>query len=214
MTQIEGQADLFGVAYPDGLVILAGFAGDVAGELLAAIADIARQAPFRHMQTPGGHAMSAAMTNGGLGWTTDRRGYRYAPVDPLSGKAWPALPQSFHDLAGRAARAAGFADFTPDGCLINRYAVGARMGLHQDLDEGDMAAPIVSVSLGLPATFQFGGRKRSDPVMKIALQHGDVAVWGGPARLAYHGVLPVKAGLHPLAGDVRYNMTLRRVRVS
>ncbi|ESQ87149.1 hypothetical protein ABAC460_20475 [Asticcacaulis sp. AC460] len=197
------QADLFGVAYPPGLAALRGFALAEAEALLAVIGQVSAVAPFRNMVTPGGHAMSAAMTNAGLGWVTDRKGYRYTAEDPESGARWPDLPEVLVGLGARAGAAAGFAGFTPDGCLINRYDVGAKMGLHQDINEGDMSAPIVSVSLGAPAVFLFGGLKRSDPVMKIVVEHGDVVVWGGPARLAYHGVMPVKAG-------VRYNLTLRK----
>lgn len=200
------QAELFGVAYPPGLAVLRGFALAQAGELLAVIGQVSAAAPFRNMVTPGGHAMSAAMTNAGLGWVTDRRGYRYTVEDPESGVRWPDLPDVLVGLGERAGEAAGFAGFAPDGCLINRYDVGAKMGLHQDINEGDMSAPIVSVSLGAPAVFLFGGLKRSDPVMKIVVEHGDVVVWGGPARLAYHGVMPVKAG-------VRYNLTLRKAEI-
>ncbi|ESQ75171.1 DNA oxidative demethylase AlkB [Asticcacaulis sp. AC402] len=204
------QADLFGITYPPGLAVLRGFALAEAEALLTAVAAVAAVAPFRNMVTPGGHAMSAAMTNVGLGWVTDRRGYRYTAEDPLSGLTWPELPSVVRALGEGAAEAAGFAGFQPDGCLINRYIPGARMGLHQDSNEADMSAPIVSVSLGLPAVFLFGGLNRSDPAMKIPLAHGDVVVWGGPARLAYHGVAPLKVGEHPATGGVRYNLTLRK----
>ena len=213
MTPREGQGDLLGVAYPAGLAVLPGFVLGQAAELVALIGDIAGQAPFRHMVTPGGHAMSAAMTNCGQGWVTDRKGYRYAAEDPLSGKVWPAMPELFFDVARRAAEVAGFENFVPDGCLINRYAPGAKMGLHQDTDEGDLTAPIVSVSLGLEATFLFGGLRRTDPTQKIVVRHGDVVVWGGPARLAFHGVAALKPGVHPAADDVRYNLTLRKARL-
>lgn len=179
--------------------------------LLAAVQDIAAQAPFRRMNTPGGFQMSVAMTNcGEAGWVTDRSGYRYDRNDPLSGKAWPHMPDVFTQLAIGAAREAGYADFSSDACLINRYEPGARMSLHQDKDERDFANPIVSVSLGLPATFQFGGAKRSDPVEKIALSHGDVVVWGGPSRLYYHGILTLKDGEHPRTGRARFNLTFRK----
>ncbi len=206
------QPDLFGEpVLPEGLSLLRGFVRDETEALLAIIADVSEAAPFRTMQVPGGGTMSVAMTNcGQAGWVTDAKGYRYSPVDPLSDQPWPAMPEALSDLAMRASHTAGFGDFVPDGCLINRYAPGARMGLHQDRDEADRRAPIVSVSLGLPATFLFGGLKRGDPTMKLALEHGDVVVWGGPARLAFHGIAPLKPGMHLLAGGCRYNLTLRK----
>lgn len=194
-----------------GAVLLRGGALPRARELLAAIERVAAVAPFRHMVTPGGFRMSVAMTNcGTAGWVTDRRGYRYDRQDPESGTLWPALPESFLRLAGEAAAEAGYPAFVPDSCLINRYEPGARLSLHQDRNECDFGQPIVSVSLGLPATFQFGGPKRSDPVRKVALYHGDVVVWGGPSRLHHHGVLALKDGEHPDVGRRRYNLTLRK----
>lgn len=179
--------------------------------LLAAIEAITGQAPFRNMVTPGGFEMSVAMTNcGAAGWVTDRSGYRYQAHDPRSNKPWPAMPSEFLALADEAATAAGFANFVPDACLINRYEPGAKLSLHQDKDEASYAHPIVSVSLGLPATFQFGGPKRSDPVHRVALEHGDVVVWGGPSRLFHHGVLTLKNGEHPMTGNRRFNLTLRK----
>src|SRR5882762_6494690 len=163
-------------------VLLRGFARTVEGDLIAALRDVVEQAPFRHMLTPGGHQMSVAMTDcGSVGWVTDRSGYRYDANDPETGKPWPAMPRSFRELAGQAADHAGFGGFSPDACLINRYQPGARMSLHQDKDEEDFAAPIVSVSLGIPAIFLFGGLKRADKTIRIAVTHGDVVVWGGPA---------------------------------
>jgi len=163
------------------------------------------------MITPGGFTMSVAMTNcGSVGWLTDRTGYRYDPVDPASGKPWPPMPAVFRDLATTAAAQARFAGFTPDACLINRYEPGTRLSLHQDKDEQDYASPVVSVSLGLPARFLFGGLKRSDPQTKIPLEHGDVVVWGGPARLAFHGVMPLADGVHPAVGRQRINLTFRK----
>lgn len=197
----------------DGAVLLLGYARPMEGELIAALRDILAQAPFRHMQTPGGHQMSVAMTNcGDVGWVTDRTGYRYARVDPETGLDWPAMPASFLRLASEAAVAGGFANFTPDACLINRYEPGARMSLHQDRDEQDFAAPIVSVSLGLPATFLFGGPKRSDRPARYRLAHGDVVVWGGPSRLFFHGVAPLADGEHGLMGRQRINLTFRKAR--
>lgn len=194
----------------EGATLLRGRATVEADALLAGIADVAQLAPFRHMRTPGGFEMSVAMTScGDAGWTTDRRGYRYEPRDPQSGAPWPAMPQAFALLASSCAGEAGFPDFRPDACLINRYEPGARMALHQDKDEKDFSQPIVSVSLGLPCTFQFGGATRADPVRKYELRHGDVVVWGGPSRLYFHGVLRLKAGEHPLTGARRYNLTFR-----
>jgi alkylated DNA repair protein (DNA oxidative demethylase) len=197
----------------EGAMLLRGFAGPIESGLIAVLRDVAAQAPFRHMVTPGGHQMSVAMTNcGNAGWITDRTGYRYGASDPETGKPWPAMPPLLHDLAGRAADRAGFPRFSPDVCLINRYVPGARMSLHQDRDELDFGAPIVSVSLGLPATFMFGGLKRSDKARRYRLEHGDVAVWGGPARLVFHGVAPLADGEHPLTGRQRINLTFRKVR--
>jgi len=179
--------------------------------LLAAVQQVEAQAPFRQMTTPNGLHMSVAMTNcGKLGWITDRRGYCYTRQDPLTGLDWPALPEAFLRLARNAADAAGFAAFMPDACLINRYAPGARLSLHQDKDERDYTAPIVSVSLGIPATFLFGGHARSDKTRRVPLMHGDVVVWGGPDRLRYHGVLPLKEAEHPLLGAQRINLTFRK----
>jgi len=198
-------------ALAPGATLLHGFVGDAERELLAALDDVVRAAPFRHMVTPGGHIMSVAMTNcGSVGWVTDRRGYRYDAIDPVSGHAWPPMPAVFRDLARRAAVAGGFPGFDPDGCLVNRYEPGAKLSLHQDKDERDLAAPIVSVSLGLPATFQFGGLQRSDPKRRIPLTHGDAVVWGGPSRLAYHGILTLKKGEHAVLGAVRFNLTFRK----
>ncbi len=179
--------------------------------LLEALAAVVDDAPFRHMVTPGGHRMSVAMTNcGTAGWVTDRTGYRYDLADPESGQSWPGMPDAFADLARRAAARAGFPGFEADACLVNRYEPGARLSLHQDKNERGLDAPIVSVSLGLPATFLFGGLRRSDPARRIALRHGDVVVWGGPARLAFHGVLPLADGEHPVLGRQRINLTFRR----
>jgi DNA oxidative demethylase len=197
----------------DGAMLLRGFARDAEAALIAALRDLAAGAPFRHMVTPGGHQMSVAMTNcGNAGWITDSTGYRYGAVDPETGQPWPAMPPLFRDLAQQAANRAGFAGFAPDVCLINRYVPGARMSLHQDRDELDFTAPIVSVSLGLPAIFLFGGLKRSDKPRRFRLEHGDVVVWGGPARLFFHGVAPLADGEHPLVGRQRINLTFRKTR--
>jgi alkylated DNA repair protein (DNA oxidative demethylase) len=197
----------------EGAVLLRGFAKPFEADLIADIIDVVEQAPFRHMVTPGGHQMSVAMTNcGGAGWVTDRTGYRYDANDPEAGKPWPAMPPSFRELAGQAADQGGFGGFSPDACLINRYQPGAKMSLHQDKDEQDFGAPIVSVSLGLPAVFLFGGLKRSDRPRRFRLEHGDVVVWGGPARLKFHGVAPLADGEHALLGRQRINLTFRKAR--
>ena len=192
-------------------VVLRGFALPWVDSLLAALAPVLRQSPFRQMQTPGGYTMSACLSScGALGWTTDRMGYRYSPVDPLTAQPWPAMPEVFLALAETATSAAGFNPFVPDACLINSYCPGAKMSLHQDKNERCLEAPVVSVSLGLPAVFQFGGFARSDPTQRISVFHGDIVVWGGVDRLRYHGVLPVKPGHHPLLGEQRVNITLRQ----
>jgi alkylated DNA repair protein (DNA oxidative demethylase) len=196
----------------EGAVLLRGFAAARAVELLEEVARIAAAAPFRHLVTPGGHTMSVAMTNcGRVGWVSDRKGYRYDPVDPDTGKHWPAFPKPFLALARGAAAEGGFADYQPDACLINRYVAGAKLGLHQDRDEDDAWSPIVSVSLGLPAVFLWGGKRRTDATRRIKVESGDVVVWGGPARFVYHGVAPLKAGEHGLTGAARINLTFRKV---
>jgi alkylated DNA repair protein (DNA oxidative demethylase) len=196
----------------EGAVLLRGFASSQAPALLEEVARIAEAAPFRHLVTPGGYTMSVAMTNSGhVGWVSDRTGYRYDPVDPATGLPWPPMPAAFLDLAVRAAAEGGFDPYQPDACLMNQYGAGAKLSLHQDRDEHDASAPIVSVSLGLPAVFLWGGKRRADPVRRLRLENGDVAVWGGPARYVYHGVAPLKAGQHPLTGDVRINLTFRKV---
>jgi len=197
----------------DGAMLLCGFARDLAMPLLTAVKDIAQAAPFRQMETPGGYCMSVAMTNcGALGWISDPRGYRYTEQDPLSGRPWPDMPEDFLSLANQAAAEAGFFNFSPDVCLINRYVPGAKLSLHQDRDEVDLSAPIVSVSFGLPATFLLGGLQRHDSAMRLGLTHGDVLVWGGPSRLRFHAVLPLKAGLHCATGACRINLTFRQAK--
>jgi len=194
-----------------GAVLLRGFAVTASAALATELQRVIAQAPFRHMVTPGGLAMSVAITNcGNCGWITDRSGYRYDGIDPESMRPWPVMPEPFLRLACEAAAAAGFDGFAPDACLINRYQPGAKLSLHQDKDERDFDQPIVSVSLGVPATFLFGGKRRADRTLRVPLRHGDVVVWGGPARLNYHGVLPLKAAYHPFAGAHRINLTLRR----
>ena len=191
--------------------VLRGFALPWAEALLQALAGVLIQSPFRHMQTPGGFTMSARLSScGELGWTSDCNGYSFSPVDPLRNQPWPAMPDTFLALAEAAAGAAGFEHFVPDACLINCYVPGAKMSLHQDKNERSLEAPIVSISLGLPAVFQFGGFERSDPAQRISLFHGDIVVWGGVDRLRYHGVLPIQPGQHPVLGEQRINITLRK----
>lgn len=209
------QADLFEAAtdipLAPGAVLLPGFALSREAELVSAVDRVQALAPFRNMLTPGGRRMSVAMTScGELGWISDRAGYRYSRDDPQTHRPWPAMPEAFLELAAFAAARAGFPGFVPDTCLVNRYEPGARMALHQDRDERDLAAPIVSVSLGLPAVFLFGGSSRADRPARILLAHGDVVVFGGPARLRFHGVLPLADGRHPLTGRRRINLTLRK----
>jgi alkylated DNA repair protein (DNA oxidative demethylase) len=200
-------------AMAEGAVLLRGFARPVEAELIADIGAVVAQAPFRHMVTPGGHAMSVAMSNcGTAGWVTDRTGYRYDANDPEAEKPWPAMPTSFCRLAAQAAAEAGFSGFAPDACLINRYAPGAKMSLHQDRDEADFGAPIVSVSLGLPAVFLFGELQRSDKPRRYRLEHGDIVVWGGASRLYFHGVAPLADGEHAQLGRQRINLTFRKAR--
>jgi DNA oxidative demethylase len=196
----------------EGAAILRAFCVSEAPTLVEDIARVAEVSPFRHLTVPGGHTMSVAMTNcGPFGWVSDRTGYRYDRIDPDTGQPWPALPASFLTLAANAAADAGFTGYVPEACLINRYVPGAKLGMHQDRDEQDRWSPIVSVSLGLPATFLWGGKRRGDPVRRFRLESGDVVVWGGPARFVYHGVSPLKDGDHPLTGAVRLNLTFRRV---
>jgi alkylated DNA repair protein (DNA oxidative demethylase) len=195
----------------EGAMVLRGFARSIQHDLLTAIDGIVAQSPFRHMSTPGGHEMSVAMTNcGSLGWVTDQTGYRYDAIDPATGRPWPEMPAVFRELAGQAAAQAGFAGFRPEACLVNRYEPGARLSLHQDRDEKNYDAPIVSVSLGLPATFLWGGVRRVDRPVRYRLVHGDVVVWGGPSRLTFHGVAPLADGEHPLLGRERINLTFRK----
>ncbi len=208
--------EVFDASRPDrvglghGCLLLRGFASAATPALLAAVRRVAGSASFRRMATPRGK-MSVAMTScGSVGWTSDKAGYRYSAVDPLTGRPWPELPAGFSELAARAAADAGFAAFEPDTCLLNEYEPGARLSLHQDKDERDPAHPVVSVSLGLPATFVFGGASRKDPVRRWTLESGDVVVFGGASRLAYHGVEALPDGEHPLTGRRRINLTFRR----
>jgi alkylated DNA repair protein (DNA oxidative demethylase) len=198
-----------------GAVLLHAFARDGAPSLLQAVESVLQQAPLRHLQTPGGYTMSVAMSNcGALGWVSSANGYRYTACDPLSGQPWPAIPACLLDLARRAAEQAGYPHFAPDAALINEYVPGAKLSLHQDKDELDLRAPIVSLSLGLPAVFLFGTPSRKDRPQRYRLVHGDVVVWGGASRLAYHGVNALADGEHALLGRRRLNVTFRCVQPS
>lgn len=212
-------ADLFSdfsddSVYPEhlgpGITLLHGFANDISAELLTEVERIAQASPFRHLTTPGGFKMSVSTTScGALGWYSDQHGYRYVSRDPSTERPWPVMPEAFSQLANTAASTAGFADFMPDACLINRYVPGTKMSLHQDKNECDFSAPIVSVSLGMPATFVFGGDQRGDPIRHLQLVHGDVLVWGGPARLRFHGVLPLSSVSVTGRKAERINLTFR-----
>jgi alkylated DNA repair protein (DNA oxidative demethylase) len=214
---LQAMTDLFETLDPardelaQGATLLRGAALPFEPQLLEALHNVTDKAPFRHMVTPGGYTMSVAMTNcGEAGWVTDRTGYRYDRIDPESQLPWPKMPESFAALAAQAATDSGYPSFAPDACLVNRYEPGARLTLHQDKNERDFDQPIVSVSLGLPAVFQFGGFKRTDPRRRYTLRHGDVVVWGGPSRLRFHGVQELKDGEHPALGRARINLTFRR----
>lgn len=195
----------------EGALLLRGFVKELSHVLLQEIEQILVKAPLRHMITPGGYSMSVAMSNcGAVGWVSDRNGYRYDAIDPASGHAWPSMPAVFLDIAQRAAACAGFENFVPDACLINCYEPGTRLSLHQDKDERDASAPIVSVSLGLPAIFLFGGAQRNVRPKRYPLEHGDVVVWGGPSRFNFHGIVPLAEGRHPLTDSRRINLTFRK----
>lgn len=209
----DGYAESHRETLGPGAVLLRDFASSRAAPVLAALEEVVRGSPFRFMTTPGGYRMSVAITNcGATGWVTDRSGYRYDALDPLSAARWPEMPPVLRELAVEAAGAAGFAEFVPDACLINRYEPGARLSLHQDKNERDLDSPIVSLSLGLPAVFLFGGHRRADRPRRVPVAHGDVVVWGGPARLRFHGVQPLKDGRHPELGSCRINLSFRKAR--
>ena len=211
--QLELPGQCANVELEPGAVVLRGFAMQEAPALLAAIERVAQISPWRHMSTARGWRMSVAMTNcGEVGWLSDRSGYRYDAIDPQTNRHWPALPGVFADLAARAADAAGFEHFAPDACLINRYEPGARLSLHQDRDEQDFDEPIVSVSLGAPATFLWGGSTRAARSRRVRLEHGDVVVWGAAARMNFHGIDTLRAAAHALTGNLRFNLTFRRAQ--
>jgi len=203
--------DLHTVLAP-GALLMRGFGRDDDVDILQAVESVIAQAPLRHLQTPGGYTMSIQTTRcGSMGWVSEPGGYRYAPSNPSTRAPWPAMPQCLLDFAVRAATEAGYPDFVPDSCMVNQYLPGNKLGLHQDRDERDLRAPVVSLSLGLPAIFLFGGLQRTGKTQRYRLAHGDVVVWGGPSRLAFHGVLPVADGDHALVGRRRVNVTFRKV---
>lgn len=198
--------------FSSGATLLRAAAEPYAEHLIKEIMSIVEVSPLRRVMTPMGKPMSVEMTNcGDVGWVSDPSGYRYEQIDPVTGCAWPVMPQRFREVAHVCAFRAGYEGFHPDACLINRYSAGSKMGLHQDRDEMDFSQPIVSVSLGLPITFNFGGYSRTSPTIKIRLQHGDAVVFGGESRLAFHGVGTLRRGEHPLTGNYRFNLTFRRV---
>ncbi len=185
----------------------------VASSLLEEIRTISGANPFRQRKTPGGQLMSAAMTNcGAWGWVTDADGYRYSDIEPETGRTWLPIPAVWIQWVNLFCQRAGLGTFNPDACLINRYAPGAGMGLHQDKDEKDLAIPIVSFSLGAPVLFRWGGLNRQEPVSEFLLEHGDVLVWGGADRMRFHGVKKLRRYQHPLTGHYRYNLTFRQSR--
>jgi len=191
-----------------GVVLFPGRA--VARDIWPLLQPVLAVAPFRNFVTPGGRRMGVETTNcGSLGWVSDKAGYRYQATDPDSGRPWPAMPRPLFDLAVASAAAAGFPETRPDSCLINRYAVGVRLTAHQDLNEQSSDWPIVSISMGLPATFVLHGATRGGAGPKIALTDGDVLVFGGPARNAFHSVQPIADGVDPVLGPCRVNLTLR-----
>lgn len=199
----------------EGAVLLRGWAAVNDAQWLAAVRQVLAQQPFQAAYTASGLPMSVRTSNcGSWGWAASRSGYGYTRSDPDSGRPWPEMPIFLKLQAQALASAAGYLAFDPDVCLINSYELGAKMGLHHDADEKDKAAPIVSVSLGLPCTFVWGGLQRSDPVRSFALEHGDVLVWGGASRMVFHGVRPLRAGQHHLLGAQRWNLTFRMVRAA
>jgi alkylated DNA repair protein (DNA oxidative demethylase) len=213
MTTLEmfAQGGHGAVSLGPGISLLRAFADSK--RLMPLIQHLAAESSFRHLVTPGGQTMSVAMTNcGPLGWVSDRSGYRYDARDPLTGRAWAPMPAEFLELARSAAALGGFPDFAPDACLVNRYSPGSRLTGHRDADEQNYAQPIVSVSLGLPASFAFYGLTRGGKGRTVPLADGDVLVWGGASRLVYHAVRPIKPGTHPVTGAWRYNLTFRHAR--
>jgi len=207
LEEAQGRSENLG----PGARVLRGFAASRGCALLADLRDVIAESPFRQMVTPGGFRMSVAMTNcGSFGWVTDKTGYRYSATDPATGRHWPDMPALFLQLAEEAAANAGFSTFAPDACLISRYEPGARLSLHQDKNERDFLQPVVSISLGVPAVFLFGGTTRADKTIRVPLEHGDVVIWGGPARLRYHGVASLKVGHHAVLGNHRINLSFRK----
>ena len=208
----EPDASRTEVLFP-GAVLLHRYALKLERTFLDELDTLTKISPFRQMLTPGGRKFGVHNTScGEVGWISDARGYRYVSIDPVSEQPWPTMPREFQQLATDAAEEGGFKHFIPDSCLVNRYAPDIKMSLHQDKDEADFSQPIVSVSLGMSATFVFGGLQRSDKLRRIDLHHGDVLVWGGPARLLFHGIQSIKDQPHPIMGAQRINLTFRRAK--
>jgi alkylated DNA repair protein (DNA oxidative demethylase) len=191
-----------------GAVLMRGLALAEDREFLAAVDGIAAAAPLHQAYTPAGQRMSIMVTDCG-----DSRAFanRWTANNPGSPRHWPPMPEVLREFAVYAASRAGFPRFRPDACHINRYQAGNKLGLHQDRHECDLTQPIVSVSFGLQCTFLFGGFERTSPARHILLEHGDVFVWGGPSRMRFHGVQPLKPGSHLLTGPYRINLTFRKI---
>lgn len=202
------------VLLAEGAMVLRRFATPVVVALMEGVEAVVAQSPLRRLIVPNGRPMRIEMTNCGLvGWVNIDGRYRYSRVDPLTGRSWPGMPATFRRIAGAAASAAGYPDFQPAVCIINRYAVGADLQMHQDRDDTQDRQPVVSVSLGLPAIFHFGGQGRGEKPLTIPLDDGDVVVWGGASRMHRHGVAPVAPGVHPRTGAYRYNLTFRTAKI-
>lgn len=199
--------------YP-GAVVLRRFALKQDKELLDALLNVISQSPLRESFTPGGFKMSVLTSGCGDYGSSNDGDYRMDPIDPVTKLPWPNMPEIFYELGVNAAKEAGFVGYEPNMTHINQYSPGSKLGMHQDRGESDTDSPIVSLSLGLPAVFKLGGFERSAPVKPITLEHGDVIVWGGASRMRFHGILPIKAGIHHMVGSFRYNLTVRRVNRS
>jgi len=191
-----------------GATLMRGLAQAQDGEFLEAMQGVLSAAPLHHATTPTGLPMGVMVSDCG---TPEAFRRRWDPANPAVRQMWPPMPRALLDFSLRCAVRAGFPLFRPDTCHVNRYQAGTKLGLHQDRHECDMSQPIVSVSFGLECVFLLGGLERTDSPKRILLEHGDVIVWGGPSRMRFHGVQPLKPGHHPLTGPYRYNLTFRKV---